>query len=103
MSGIKFSPNQIARDLVAQVGPGGEFLSQDHTLENFKRELWRPSLFTRQPFEVWKINGEKDTLTRVREKIRHILETHQPKTLPRAVIENLERIKSEGEKALTTQ
>jgi len=103
MRGVKFSPNQIARDLVAQVGPGGEFLSQSHTMDNFKNELWRSSLFTRQPFDAWKKDGEKDTLTRVREKIRHILETHQPQSLPVSVIKNLERIKSEGEKVLTHQ
>jgi hypothetical protein len=37
---------------------------------------------------------------RVREKIHHIVENHQPKPLADAVIENLERIKTEGQKAL---
>ncbi len=103
MRGLEFSSVQIARDLLQKVGPGGEFLSQPHTLENFKNELWRPSIFTRKPITAWRENGEKDTLVRVREKIRHILETHQPESLPDAVVENLERMKSEGEKELTHQ
>jgi trimethylamine--corrinoid protein Co-methyltransferase len=101
--GIEFTPNQIARDLLYKVGPGGEFLSQSHTMENFKKELWRPSIFTRQPINAWRKDGEKDTMARVREKIHHIMETHQVPNLPDAVIENLERIKSEGEKELTSQ
>jgi len=101
MRGLEFSPQQIARDLMYQVGPGGEFLSQPHTMQHFKHELWRPSIFTRQPIEAWRKEGEKDTLTRVREKTRHILETHKPETLPQAVIDNLERMKTEGEKKLT--
>jgi trimethylamine--corrinoid protein Co-methyltransferase len=70
-------------------------------LENFKNELWRPSIFTRQPRNEWSKDGEKDTSLRVREKIRDILETHKPQSLPDAVIENLEQIKSEGERELT--
>lgn len=103
MRGLEFTPDQIARDILAQVGPGGEFLSHDHTTEYFKNELWRPTIFTRKNRTDWEKAGEKDTEVRVREKIRHILETHQPQTLPDAVIENLERIKSEGEKELTNQ
>jgi len=100
MRGLDFSPRQIARDLMYQVGPGGEFLSQPHTMQHFKKELWRPSIFTRQPMESWKDEGEKDTLARVREKIRHISETHKPAPLPDALIETLERMTSEGEKEL---
>jgi trimethylamine--corrinoid protein Co-methyltransferase len=103
MRGMEFTPNQIARDILAQVGPGGEFLSHDHTTKNFKTELWRPTIFTRKNIIDWKKAGEKDTQARVREKIRHILETHKPQTLPDTVIESLERIKSEGEKELTKQ
>jgi len=103
MRGMEFSSHQIARDLMYKVGPGGEFLSQSHTMENFKNELWRPSIFTRQPIDAWKKDGERDTMVRVREKIRHILETHKPQSLPDAVVENLERIKSEGESELTRQ
>ena len=103
MRGVDFSSHQIARDLLYNVGPGGEFLAQDHTAENFKNELWRPSIFTRQHITDWKKDGEKDTLDRVREKIRHLLETHTPQRLPDAIAENLERIKVEGEKALIRQ
>jgi trimethylamine--corrinoid protein Co-methyltransferase len=103
MRGVEFSSQQIARDLVSQVGPGGEFLSQNHTLENFKNELWQPSVFTRQTMEAWREDGEKDTMKRTREKIHRILETHTPQRLPDVVVDNLERIKSEGEKALTGQ
>jgi len=50
--------------------------------------------------ESWKKEGEMDTLVRVREKIRYILETHEPEPLPDDVIEKLEYMKSEGEKEL---
>jgi trimethylamine--corrinoid protein Co-methyltransferase len=102
MRGMEFTPDQIARDLLAQVGPGGEFLSHPHTAENFRNELWVSSIFVRMPRQAWIAAGEKDTLARVREKIYRIVETHQPKPLTDKVIENLERIKTEGEKALAS-
>ena len=101
MRGMDFTPDQIARDLLAEVGPGGEFLSHPHTSENFRKELWVSSIFVRMPRQDWIADGEKDTLVRVREKIHHIAENHQPKPLADAVIENLERIKADGQKVLT--
>jgi trimethylamine---corrinoid protein Co-methyltransferase len=100
LRGVGFSPGQIARGLLEKVGPGGEFLSQEHTMDNFKNELWRTSIFTRNPINVWRDRGEKDTEQRVREKIRHIINTHHPDPLPGSVLEALERIKTEGEKKL---
>jgi trimethylamine--corrinoid protein Co-methyltransferase len=102
LRGVSFSPEQIARDLLYQVGPGGEFLSHPHTMAHFREELWRPSIFTRQPMEDWKQAGERDTLDRVREKIRHILETHAPQPLPEALMKKLEQMKADGESELVT-
>jgi trimethylamine--corrinoid protein Co-methyltransferase len=103
MRGLSFSSDQIARDLMYSIGPGGEFLSQPHTMEHFKDALWRPSIFTRQPITEWKKTGEQDTLERVREKARDIMESHTPQPLPEAVATKLEAMKTEGEKALTRE
>lgn len=101
LRGVDFSPDQIARGLMEQVGPGGEFLTQEHTMDNFKNELWRTSIFTRNPINAWRDGGERDTEQRIREKIRHIVENHQPDPLPESVLDTLERLKREGEKKLT--
>lgn len=101
MRGLSFSPDQIARDLLYNVGPGGQFLSQSHTLKHFRKELWLPTIFTRGSMSAWKEEGEKDASKKIMEKVRHILETHEPEPLPDAVIEKLEQMKTEGEKVLT--
>jgi trimethylamine--corrinoid protein Co-methyltransferase len=101
MRGVVFTPDQMGRGLLAQVGPGGEFLSHSHTLKNFKKELWRPTIFTRDPIDVWRDKGEKDTQALVAEKIYQILQSHQPNPLSDSVLDNLERIKNEGQKVLT--
>lgn len=101
MQGLEFSAEQLALDVIERVGPGGQFLSEPHTLKHFKKQLWRPSVFTRKPIEKWLANGSRNTEERVRDKVRHILGTHEPEPLPDTVIAALERIRAEGQAELT--
>ncbi len=101
MRGLEFTSEQLAMDVLEKVGPGGQFLSEKHTMTHFKKELWQPSIFTRKPIESWKKDGCRTTEDRVKKKIRAILAEHEPEKLSDAVIETLERIKTEGEKELT--
>lgn len=103
LQGFDVSDEHLALDVISQVGPGGHYLQQPHTMDHFRNELWRPTIFTRQPFESWKEDGSKDVEAHARKEIRHILETHKPPSLPEGVLMELERIKIKGEKELTGQ
>ncbi len=101
LRGIELTPEKLARDEIAAVGPGGNFLQTEHTLHNFRSELWRPTVFTRQAYTRWQETGAKDTASRVREEIVRIMETHQPAPLGDKVLARIEEIKKRGEKELT--
>jgi trimethylamine--corrinoid protein Co-methyltransferase len=101
MRGIDFAPDKIARDIIAAVGPGGNYLQQKHTLTHFREELWRPDIFTHRGYAQWQAEGSRDTQARVREKIRVIAENHHPPSLPDNTLAALEDIKTRGEKTLT--
>ncbi|MCD4720514.1 MAG: trimethylamine methyltransferase family protein [Desulfobacula sp.] len=101
LQGFEVSDEHLAMEVISQVGPGGHYLQQHHTMNHFRNELWRSKVFTRQPFETWKEDGSKDVETRTREEIRRILETHKTESLPGGVLTELERIKTKGEKELT--
>ena len=103
LRGFEVSDEHLALDVISQVGPGGHYLQQSHTLKHFRNELWRSRIFTRQPFEKWKEEGSKDVEARAREEIRRILDTHKPESLPENVLTELERIKTKGEKELTSK
>jgi trimethylamine--corrinoid protein Co-methyltransferase len=45
MGGIEISEETLALDLIDQVGPGGHFLGEAHTVRHF-RENWYPTLLT---------------------------------------------------------
>lgn len=103
LGGFEVSDEHLALDVISQVGPGGHFLQQRHTMTHFRKELWQTKVFTRQPYETWKESGSKDVEARVREQIRNTLDSHQPAPLPDGILSELERIKTEGEKELTKQ
>ncbi len=101
LRGMELTPQTLARDVIAEVGPGGNFLETAHTLQHFQGELWRPTVFTRQQYQRWQAAGAKDTATRVREEIRRIVETHRPPSLEDKTLARLAEIKTRGTKELT--
>ncbi|MCL5257425.1 MAG: trimethylamine methyltransferase family protein [Chloroflexi bacterium] len=81
----------MAVDLINEVGPGGDFLSTEHTLRHYK-ENWFPSLLDRWNYDQWEQNGKKTMSQRANEKVREILETYEPQPLPEAVSERIAEI-----------
>ena len=103
LGGFEVSDEHLALDVISQVGPGGHFLQQRHTMIHFRKELWQTKVFTRQPYETWKDDGSKDVEARVREQIRKTLDTHQPVPLPGDILSTIEQIKTDGEKELVNR
>jgi trimethylamine--corrinoid protein Co-methyltransferase len=65
--GITFDADALALEVIHAVGPGGNFLTEDHTVEHF-RQYWQPTLFSRQRFAGWQEEWARTLGGRVREK-----------------------------------
>lgn len=89
--GIEVNEETMALDLIDEIGPGGEFLTSDHTLKHF-RENWRPRLISRLPYDKWVNGGKKDLGARANERARHILENHVLRPLDEKVRAELKKI-----------
>ncbi len=89
-SEIEVSDESLAVDVIAQLGPEGDFLSTDHTLSHFK-ERWYPSSFERATYEKWAKRGERSFSSRAREQIEEILADHEVEPPP---ANSLNQIKS---------
>jgi trimethylamine--corrinoid protein Co-methyltransferase len=89
--GVDISPESLAVSVVNDVGPGGEFMSHEHTLANW-RSLWVPQLFDRQRLDPWQEKGAKDLNARVREKTVAIMNEHKVEPLPASVDAKIDRI-----------
>lgn len=100
VEGIKVTRETLARQIIEDVGPGGHFLVQQHTMDHFKTELWTANLMNRQTIDAWKDAGKPTMADRVKEEIQSISESHKPQPLSDKVISELERLKKEGEKEI---
>ncbi len=59
LDGIAVNDDTLAVDVIRQVGPGGSFLDQDHTVRHFRKELFFPKLFRRLTIDEWTNEGAK--------------------------------------------
>ena len=80
LAGMRFSPEQLALDVVDAVQPGGDFLSTEHTLEHF-RQVWYPSLLDRSDYTAWEAAGRPTLQEAARAAARRALDEHQPPLL----------------------
>jgi len=92
LGGVAVTPETLAVDVVERVGPGGHYLTQEHTRQHFRTQFWFPELMDRQQRRSWEAGGSKTMADRVREKVIHILEHHEPAPIPAGVQSHLHDI-----------
>jgi trimethylamine--corrinoid protein Co-methyltransferase len=81
----------LALDLILDVGPDGYFLDTKHTL-NHVREDWMPSLFDRFDYKQWAEDGEVTLNERANQFVKDLLDSIQPKTLPKGIEKELQAV-----------
>jgi trimethylamine--corrinoid protein Co-methyltransferase len=79
MQGFVVDDENLALDTIAAVGPGGNFLSQKHTLKHM-RDVFLPQFMDRRPYNEWE-ERKDDARDWALDKARKILATHQPDPL----------------------
>ena len=82
LAGVTITPETLAVDTIERVGPGGHYLTQEHTRHHFRKELWFPALMDRQQRRSWQSSGGKTMAERVRARVLDILEHHEPMPIP---------------------
>jgi len=89
--GIRVDDEELAVDVIGQVGPFGDFLSHEHTMAHMRRQS-QPKLIDRRVREEWKAAGSTTLQERALVRARTILETHVPDPLPEGVAEQFQAI-----------
>ncbi|MDA8223619.1 MAG: trimethylamine methyltransferase family protein [Desulfitobacterium hafniense] len=78
LKGINTDKESLGVESIMRVGPGGNFLGDDHTAKHF-RDNWFPDLSDFNNYENWTASGSKTMIERARDQIKQVLETYQPK------------------------
>jgi len=87
MKGIEVSDETVVLDLIDKVGPGGNYLQEKHTLDNF-RNIWYSDLFDRSMYDAWVAAGSKRFSDRLRDKTLKAME-HQTAPLSPDILREL--------------
>jgi len=97
LRGISVSSEDLALEVISQVGPGKSYLAHPHTFKHVRTQS-QANLFNRQSRQVWEASGKnKSILERSYQKAIQIIDTHQPPPLPRGAEEQMEAIVKEFE------
>ena len=89
--GIHVTEETLALEILKGVGPGGEFLSHDHTYDHWK-EWFRPTIIDRSNFEIWSNAGSKTYNDRLEPEVDRILESHAPEPLDENIVQEMKKI-----------
>ena len=93
----------LALDVVHNVGPGGHFFTEDHTLRHYRAETWYPTLMDRRTYEDWSEDGGMTLKARVQKRVAEILNTHKPELLKDDIASEIENIIQRAECRVTSK
>ena len=89
--GITVNPETLAYGIIAQVGSGGNYLMEMHTLERCRTEFWQPVISSREGVENWMASGQPDAVTLARQRWQKLVVEHQDPPLDEKIRRQLER------------
>jgi len=91
LKGVTVDAESLATEVINKVGPGGNYLQEEHTMQHF-RNVWYPKLFDRDNHKRWTESGGKDLWKVLNERVKTILGERKPEPLAENVEEAIEGI-----------
>ena len=89
MDGIRVNESTLAFDVIKQVGPGGNYVMEEHTVDHMMDEFFYPDLGVRCNFDVWEERGRPDMLSRAREMDEHTLDHGRESRLDDGIVRRI--------------
>lgn len=93
--------DSLALEVMKAVGPGGTFLSEDHTFENFRRELWTPKLLERRNWDLWETDGSRNIFKVAEKKVLEMLAETPAALLSTEIEKQIDEVVKEAQKENT--
>lgn len=72
---IVIDDETLALDVLAAIGPGGSALGQPHTRRH-ARDVSRPTIMNRAPFQTWRALGGQDLAERAAQRVEDVVESY---------------------------
>jgi len=74
LAGIKVNKDTMGFDVIEKVGPGGNYIAEDHTIDHMMDEFFYPNLRVRCNFDIWEERGRPDMLSRAHDLVQQMLD-----------------------------
>jgi trimethylamine--corrinoid protein Co-methyltransferase len=87
--GLVVEPETLAYDVIAKVGPGGNYLMEMHTVKRCRKEFWKPDLCDRAGMEAWTQGGQLDAVDRARARWQRLVAEHEDPPLDESTARQL--------------
>ena len=96
--GIEVNEETLSVGVIGKTGPLGNFLKQKETLGQFRRQHRQPRLSDRATRQQWTANGSKNSMQKAKERMVHLLRTHEPEPLDADTAKSLDVLVKEFSK-----
>jgi len=97
--GFDVNDDALAREVIHEIGPFGNFLTHKHTLKSMRSQS-QPKFIDRKMYEAWEKGGKIPIRDKAMAKVRHIIENHKPEPLAADVLAAISAIVRETEKEM---
>jgi len=99
-TGTGSGASQWLDEVIAAEGPGGNFLAQRSSRDGIRRGEWYiGKMGVGDTFEHWDAAGRPDLLAELRDRVAHLLATHQPLPLDEVVERELDQIEEHARRS----
>ena len=92
LEGIVVDEDTLGLDVIAAVGPGGDFLRTRHTKQHVRGLQWKPTILNRVTQKAWEDGGSPDLRDMARRKALDILAGHVPQPLDDAMKRTIDEL-----------
>lgn len=86
---ISTSPDDLAVEAIAEVGPGGHFFGTGHTLARFEHAFYEPMLSDWRNFETWSESGARSGTERANAIWKELLRGYQQPAMDPGIVDGL--------------
>jgi len=87
--GVNFSEDELAVSLIKEIGPGGSFIVNPHTVKRMKTEAILTKIADRDARVAWEKKGSMDIHARAMNRVKEIMEKNTDSLIPEDVDEKL--------------
>ena len=74
---IPTNPTSLAVEVIAEVGPGGNFIAHPHTAEHYRSEFLVDSIFQSPSYDQWAAQGKKEAVNLAHEHALQLVDSYQ--------------------------